>query len=151
MIDRLERLVTWLGTTCFGVLFALMVMQVILRYGFSFTPFFTEEIARYAMIWSALAGATLATKHGTHIRVDFLAKQLPAGIRRTWTVLLDVAVIVLFGVLVVKGVESSLFLHSQASMGLQIPLSFPTLGVPLFFGIAIIFSLAGLWSARRDG
>ena len=149
MIDRLERLVTWLGAACFAALFLLMVAQVILRYGFSFTPFFTEEIARYAMIWSALAGASLATKHNSHIRVDFVARLLPAPVRRIWQVILDSAVLVLFAILVVQGVKSSLFLHSQASMGLQIPLSYPTLGVPIFFTIAIVFALAGLWSVRR--
>ena len=149
MIDRLERLVTWLGIACFAVLFLLMVAQVILRYGFSFTPFFTEEIARYAMIWSALAGASLATKHRSHIRVDFVARLLPAAVGRIWQVILDSAVLVLFAILVVQGIKSSLFLHSQASMGLQIPLSYPTLGVPIFFTIAIVFALAGLSSVWR--
>lgn len=149
MIARLERFVVWLGTACFALLFGLMVTQVILRYGFSFTPFFTEEVARYAMIWAALAGAALATKNDDHIRVDFVNNLLPAAVRRAWHIILTVAVIVLFGVMVWKGIESSIFLHSQASMGLQIPLSYPTLAVPFFFGIAAIFALASIWAGFR--
>ncbi len=149
MIGRLEQLVIWLGTACFALLFVLMVAQVILRYGFSFTPFFTEEIARYAMIWAALAGAAVATRRGAHIRVDFVSNLLPSAVRRIWQLVLDLGVIGLFGVLVVKGIESSVFLHSQASMGLQIPLSYPTLAVPFFFTIAAVFAAAGIGAVIR--
>jgi len=53
---RLEKLVDAFGALCLGLLLALMVAQVVMRYFFRYTPFFTEEIGRYLLVWSALAG-----------------------------------------------------------------------------------------------
>ncbi len=46
MTQLLERLLRTIGAAALFVLFVLIVVQVVMRYGFSFTPFFTEELAR---------------------------------------------------------------------------------------------------------
>ena len=76
MIDRLERLVRTLGAAALLVLFALIVAQVAMRYGFGVTPFFTEEVARYALVWSVLAGTAVSIRVDGHIRVTFVPDQL---------------------------------------------------------------------------
>ncbi len=44
------------------VLVGLVILQVVARYVFSSPPPWTEEMARYAMIWAGLLGATLSFK-----------------------------------------------------------------------------------------
>jgi len=71
MFGRLERglaaLSAGLDRICGHVaMFALAVMlvsvlvQVVARYGFDAPPPWTEELARYAMIWAGMLGATMA-------------------------------------------------------------------------------------------
>lgn len=47
-----------------ALMVALIAIQVVARYLFSEPPGWTEEGARYAMVWSGLLGATVAFKAG---------------------------------------------------------------------------------------
>jgi len=45
-------------------MFVTVMIQVIARYGFSSPPTWTEDVARYMMVWTGLLGATLSFKTG---------------------------------------------------------------------------------------
>ncbi|MDQ2095563.1 TRAP transporter small permease [Rhodalgimonas zhirmunskyi] len=47
------------------VMFLTVVVQIIARYVFSSPPVWTEDVARYAMVWTGLLGATLSFKTGS--------------------------------------------------------------------------------------
>ena len=42
-----------------------VMLQIVARYGFSAPPSWTEELARYLMVWGGLLGATVAFRRGT--------------------------------------------------------------------------------------
>lgn len=44
------------------IMFLTVMVQVIARYVFSTPPIWTEDVARYMMVWSGLLGATLSFK-----------------------------------------------------------------------------------------
>jgi len=44
------------------IMFVTVVIQIIARYVFSSPPVWTEDVARYAMVWTGLLGATLSFK-----------------------------------------------------------------------------------------
>jgi TRAP-type C4-dicarboxylate transport system permease small subunit len=150
MLRRLERAVDGFGAGCLGLLLALMVAQVVMRYGFGYTPFFTEEIGRYLLVWSALAGTALAVRQRGHIRIEFLVDLLPARVLRIWYAVLDLWCLALFLVIAVAGTEMTWFARNQTSQGLQVPLSWPYAGIPVFFVLAAVFALANL-RPRSDG
>ena len=58
-VDRLADVAT---TAAIIVLVAAVMLQVIARYAFQSPPPWTEELARYAMIWAGLIGATMSFK-----------------------------------------------------------------------------------------
>ncbi|WP_278922460.1 MULTISPECIES: TRAP transporter small permease [Pseudophaeobacter] len=60
--DRLDQLAAVIGVTALAVLVGAVMLQVVARYAFSQPPSWTEELARYAMIWAGLIGATLSFK-----------------------------------------------------------------------------------------
>ena len=79
---------------CLASLLILMLAQVVLRYTAIGVPAFTEEIARYAMVWMALFSAAVAVREGSHIRIDFVPLALGAmaaiyvavgGLKVCWT------------------------------------------------------------------
>ena len=45
---------------CFAVMLATVTLQVVARYLFASPPFWTEELARWAMVWGGLLGITVA-------------------------------------------------------------------------------------------
>lgn len=58
-LDVVASIVTSLAIV---VLVATVLLQVVARYIFQQPPAYTEELARYSMIWAGLIGATMAFK-----------------------------------------------------------------------------------------
>ena len=132
---------------CLAGMFALIVAQVLLRYGGGGVPVFTEEVARYAMIWMALLATAVAAREGSHIRIDFVPQALAARSRLAGRLLegvLDVIAMTVFVTLLVQGLDMVQFAAAQRSEGLRIPLSWPYAALPVAFGFATLFALGRL-------
>jgi TRAP-type C4-dicarboxylate transport system permease small subunit len=151
VLDRLDRAVWIFGTICMVILFALTTAQVILRYGFGFSPNITEEGGRTMLVWSVLAGSAIAVRHKLHIQVDFLNLALPKPIQRVLNIVLDMVVLFLFCVVTVTGIDATLFAHGQVSTGLMLPLSYFYFVVPLFFAVSAIFMAELLYKEIKGG
>jgi TRAP-type C4-dicarboxylate transport system permease small subunit len=59
----LDRLCLSGSVAFFALMLALVAFQVAGRYVFRIAPVWTEEAARYCMVWGGLLGATVAFKH----------------------------------------------------------------------------------------
>lgn len=128
-------------------MFSLVIMQVVLRYTGGGVPVFTEEAARFAMIWSTLLAAAVAVREGSHIRVDFIPAVLRVQARTAGIALeflLDVISLGVFLTLFWQGLGVVSFAAAQRSEGLQISLAWPYSALPIAFGFATLFALARL-------
>ena len=141
MIPLLRRAMLGVSAAALALVFALVVLQVVLRYGFGITPYFTTEIASFALVWSVLAGSAVSVATGHHIRVGFLAEILPARANAGLERVFDVLAALLFGVLTWAGVLSVGAVLGQTSDGLQIPLAWPYAMLPATFAAALVFAL----------
>src|SRR5690625_2796698 len=73
MLIRLEK---WLAGAFLGLLFVLLVIQVVSRYVFSSPLPWTEEAARYAMVWLVFLAAAYMSATDGHITITLLDKVL---------------------------------------------------------------------------
>lgn len=78
----LDRTVEAVAVALFLVIFALVLAQIVLRYGFGAPLVWSEEAARYLYVWLAFLGWVVAARRGTHIAIGLLAARLPARLRR---------------------------------------------------------------------
>lgn len=60
--DRLHLIMRRIAVLAVCVMFLTVVVQIIARYIFASPPVWTEDVARYAMVWTGLLGATLSFK-----------------------------------------------------------------------------------------
>ncbi|MEZ5658416.1 MAG: TRAP transporter small permease subunit [Burkholderiaceae bacterium] len=60
--DRVDAALLAVATGALALLVGVVLLQVVARYVFFQPPVWTEEIARYLMIWAGLLGATLSFK-----------------------------------------------------------------------------------------
>lgn len=148
--DALDRAARLLALAMLAVLVATVALQVVARYGFASPPIWTEEAARYAMIWVGLLGATVAFKS----RFDpALAATAPAPLRRAaaWVqaaaVLGFVLPVLWFCVVGPNGrvVRGYLMRHWRAtSETLEIPMILVAGAVPLAFAAILVHLAARL-------
>ena len=147
IVVAIETVLRAIAALCLAVMAALVVLQVILRYGFGAGSIFTEEIARYAMIWMALFASAVAAREGSHIRIDLvpsILSQLAPRCSKLLACLIDVLSLTIFLVLLWWGVDMVVFAVAQTSEGLRLPLAYPYAAVPVAFAFASIFALARL-------
>jgi TRAP-type C4-dicarboxylate transport system permease small subunit len=127
-----------------GVLTVVVFLQVLFRYVFHLPLFWTEETARYCLIWASMLGAGYALRHGQHIAVTFVVDRLPVGLRRTTLRLGQVFVLVIIVVILWGGIDLVAITHNQISPALRIPMSYPYLAMPTGALFMLVHQLAAL-------
>jgi len=134
------------GVVCaMGMVMALVVaLQVVSRYGFNHSLFWSEELARFLLIWLSFLGATVAYCHGVHPGVDSLVRRLPDRWRTTTALLSYLAGAVLFTVMVVSGTQFAWFVRLQIFPATGISKWIIMAVVPVSGAIFLVHCLAGI-------
>ena len=108
MLKFLDRLVAWalagVRAICIvlaSALFLIIVLAVILRYGFDQSVSWTEEVPRYLLIWISFLGAAAGVARREHVGFDVLFNALPEPLRR-WVGAFIGALILGFGWIVFR-------------------------------------------------
>ncbi len=78
--DTLNRLALWGALLGLGVMVVAVMYQVVARYAFATPPAWTEEVARHAMIWAGMLGATAAFKSDSDPTLFPGMRQLDGGL-----------------------------------------------------------------------
>jgi TRAP-type C4-dicarboxylate transport system permease small subunit len=134
------------GLVCvMGMVMALVVaLQVVSRYGFNHSLFWSEELARFLLIWLSFLGATVAYCHGVHPGVDSLVRRLPAMWKTGAALAAYLAGAVLFTVMVVSGTQFAWFVRLQIFPATGISKWIIMAVVPVSGAIFLVHCLAGI-------
>jgi len=131
LLGRLNKVLLWVIFVMTAVMFLTIFLQVIFRYTIAIPFTFSEELARYLMVWIVCIGAAAAYGEGMHIGVNVFANLLPPGGRRWLTRMVHLAVGALMAVIVYQGGRLSRLLTDQLSPAMEIRMSWPYLAVPV--------------------
>lgn len=131
-----------LATSClFVVMVASIAYQIVLRYVFSKANPWSEELARYSFVWLVMLAASLGARHGRHMCIGFLVERFPAPLRAFVGMATRGLAIFFFLVLGYKGAELCSFTLHQTSTGLEVPMAYIYLAIPVGAFIMVLFSV----------
>ncbi len=134
--------INWVVERVCVLLLVLLVLDVwlgvLVRYVVPLPLTFTEELARYLMIWMALLAVSSAIVYREHIGVELLFRQFPEGMRRWLAVGFDLLALVFFGVLFWYGLDFVERGFRRVTMIYGIPKAYPFMAVPLAAGLACV-------------
>ena len=158
MIDprRIRRVIDGMLSRVVIVLMAALVIdvlwQVVARYLLHSPSSYTDELARYLLIWVALLGAALMTGRRGHLAIDLLPSHLAPVPRHYLEILID-SLILLFALFVLLiGGARLVFITltlEQISPALRVPLGYVYLVIPLSGVLVMLYSLLNIFDRRR--
>jgi len=99
----------------------IVVVQVFARYVLNHSLFWSEELARYLLVWLTFLGASVAYHKGVHPGVDVCFTRLSPCRQQVTRIGIHLASLFLFGVMVVKGTAFAWFVRHQISPALSLP------------------------------
>ncbi len=122
------------------IMIFIVFLQVVMRYVFKNSLHWSEEIARFSLIWLVFIGISYAVKKNKHIKIDVLLMLFKSKGRILLNLVSDL-LFLLFALFVVFygfDVSSKLLAFGQKSPANHIPMGYVYAAAPVGFGLAAI-------------
>ncbi|MEG1823827.1 MAG: TRAP transporter small permease [Cloacibacillus sp.] len=116
-----------------AIMTVLVFFQVVMRYVFSNSLSWSEELARFIFLWLSWIGASYAVKERSHFRVEMFANMVKGRARVYFEYFVLIVWFVFSFILTWLGTELVVFLYDtgQASSAMDIPMTWPYASVPV--------------------
>ena len=114
-----------------GAMVAVVLAGTFWRYVLNDPLLWTEEAARYLMIWVVLIGASITMRHREHVRINVIVNLFPEKFRIVLRIITNLFVVYFLYILTVYGWEMAQRSQVQTSPALGISMFWPILAVPL--------------------
>ena len=148
--DSVDSITKILLIAVLVVMAVVVFTQVIFRYAINLPLFWTEEFARYCLVWASLLGAGVAFKRGEHIAVTLFTDRFLPGRKSVVTdFMVDIFVAIILVVIFWGGISLVLMTRSQISPALRIPMAIPYLAIPIGSAIMMIHQIASSYQKLR--
>jgi TRAP-type transport system small permease protein len=128
---RVNRLAEWVMAALLVAMTLLVGVQVAGRFVFSYSIFWSDELARFLLVWISFLGISIGACRAAHPGVDSLVKAFSARWARPAFRLAILVSLAFFAVMVVSGGALVLRTWPQASTSLGIRMGIPYLAVPV--------------------
>ena len=139
--DKLNRVLEVILIMLLSIMVLNVSWQVFSRYVLANPSSFTDELARYLMIWLGVLGTAYVSGKRLHVAIDILHSQLSLSSQKTMQkVIFSIVILATFLIFIIGGSRLVYlsYLLGQKSAALQIPLYLVYVCVPLS-GACIIF------------
>lgn len=152
-LQVLDDLLGWTLALLMLALVLSVCWQVASRYLLQDPSSWTEELARFLLIWIGLLGAAYAYRTHAHIGIDLLVSKASPVVRRYLKVISTTAVLMFaVSVMVYGGIKLVLLTAQleQLSAALGLPMAAVYLVIPLSGGLVAIYALLDVAAALRE-
>lgn len=152
MINAINRVIDWIENVAMTILMfvatVVAIVQVIARYVFSNSLYWSEETILYALIAMSFVTASMGVRYGVHISVEVLQAFLAPKLARFFRLIASILGVIFAASLIYYGWR--LFVNTnnmgQLSPAMQIPVAYVYLVIPIS-GVFMLFRYLGLCQA----
>lgn len=143
IINVIDRCLEWIMVSLMAVLVVDVTWQVVSRYLLGEASSFSEEVARYLLIWIGLLGSSYAYRMKMHLAFDLITNKV-TGRKKYWMELVIHGFIIFFSVVVL--IFGGWYLVqltwelNQLSASLQISLAYVYFALPLSGLLMVIYA-----------
>jgi TRAP-type C4-dicarboxylate transport system permease small subunit len=153
---RIELVLLFICSALLVLLTLSVFLEVVIRYVLNAPLSWTEEIARFALVWFAMLASAVAARRGVHFAFRWGMKPFPESVRRPVRQVVNVLVITFLTFLVVQGIGTLDVVSNQTAMATEIDMRIPYAAIPVGMGLVLIVyaievldAILSHWTGRR--
>ena len=137
---------------------AIVMLQVVSRYGFNNSLSWTEELSKALMVWSAFLVAPWAYRHGANVSIEMFADAQPAALRSIINMLITSLVLWITAVFFLESLD--FVARGMQSKSASLPIATGVFYLVVPFAFAALFfvgaetmlqQIASIWSGDESG
>ena len=140
---------------CLVMLFAMVILtgaQIVCRVFFEALSW-SEELARYLLVWSSIVGASCVYRRAGHISVSVIQDLMPPTVRKIMKILVHIICCVFFAMMIYFGFIYMGKMSAQLSPAMRLPMGYmyaviPVGGILLF--LQAVDAIIGLLSPEKE-
>ena len=121
--DGVNTVAEYFVALCLGLMSVVVFAQVVLRQTTG-SLLWSEELARYLMIYMVYIGSSIGVKYGTHIAVEFVMGRCPAGVQKVVAVIVDLLMLAAFAILCYYGMKIVTLTMMQKSPAMRVKMGY---------------------------
>ncbi len=142
----------WFAGILFWSLAFIVFLQFFTRYVMNDSLAWTEEIARYGLMWVVFIGGAMVTRRNTHIAVELLSNVLkPGPLRTALLAFVDMVKLGFLALLAYFSVTITERMHMQRMTVFDLPMSYVYAGVGLGCFLMLARQMQNFWRNARAG
>lgn len=136
-----------------AIMTVLVFVQVVMRYVFSNSLSWSEEVARYIFLWLSWVGASYAVRERSHFRVEMFANMIKGKARAHFEYFILIVWFLFSFFLAWYGTKLFIFLQDmgQVSPAMQMPMTWPYAAVPVGSALMCLRLIVEIYKIYKDG
>ena len=140
-LDKLETVEKGILIVTAAIMVIVITYQVILRYVFSASNAWSEELARYLFIYDVFIAAAIALRANSHLQVDVFINLLKPKTKCAYTIIVTLLGIVFLLILLVYSINLCRIASVNFTPGLQVSMAIPYACMPIGAFLMILTSI----------
>lgn len=144
---KVDKILGYFLSTIMAIMVINVLWQVFTRFVIGTPSSFTDELARYLMIWVGVLGAAYISGRKMHVAIDLLPTKLnKEGQIKLKTFVNILIILFCLGALIIGGIRLVYITYTleQYSAALQIPLALVYLVIPISGGLIIFYKVSDI-------
>lgn len=146
-LDISFKILEWICIACMALFVVLIFIQVLTR-RFEISVPWTDELARYVLIYATFVGSAVATKRGLHLGVDYFVNKMPRKIKNIVNYSIMACGIFFQGVLLIYGIRLAILSFNTVSPILQWSTGLIFLVIPVTAALTIMMMIQQMYSRK---
>ncbi len=144
-------LVEAIGVALLTAMVIVVFAAVFMRYVMGDPLAWSDEAARFMLIWSAFLGAALGVRRGSHYGILLILKRFPPALHRLALFLIAAGMAVFMFILVRIGVNLMIMANVQTSPSLELKMSWIYAAIPVSGTLMLFYLLLDMIDLATTG
>ncbi len=156
MVKQISNWIKYLSMFIAGVFLVInisdIIISIIFRYFLKSSLVWTEEVARFTLIYAVMFGSVVALSFGDHVKITVFLEYLPADVRKLIVNLCHVMIIGIIAYMTYLGITYVNNAWRFRTLALGIPKAIPLMSIPIGMGLFLIqYILVEILGANQPG